>query len=385
MTPLGLLAPGPFDAKGFGDSGHEISPSQAAARLASIWEDYPRAAGYSLMDLLDSHDTARLLWVLTPGAATTAAKEGDAANVAAGKARLKLASLLQFAVPGAPTIYYGDEVGVTGADDPDDRRTYPWADTGGTPDTALADHYRSLAALRQDVPALTDGDFRVLLADDPAGTLALERQTAHNAAVVAVNRSASTRSLDIPVSPYIPDGTSFAWRYGGSGDVVVSGGALHVTLGPFAGGLLATGSAVDLEAPAAPTGLHVTAEGDGTVSLGWNAVTGASSYAVYRSPLSGGGYVKVGAGNGTTFADSGLRNARTYYYVVRALDSVGNESGDSDEQHALPHLTIGWANLQWPPSMNHTISVVDRTDNAYGQVWIDGKTSAPGATSSHRR
>ena len=54
-------------------------------------------------------------------------------------------------MPGAPTIYYGDEVGVTGADDPDDRRTYPWADEGGTPDTALLDALPALAALRQDV------------------------------------------------------------------------------------------------------------------------------------------------------------------------------------------------------------------------------------------
>ena len=50
----------------------------------------------------------------------------------------------------------------------------------------------------------------------------------------------------------------------------------------------------------------------------------------------------------------------------------------------MPHLTIGWANLQWPPTMSHTISVVDRTDNAYGQVWIDGRTSASGATETLR-
>ena len=49
-------------------------------------------------------------------------------------------------MPGAPTVYYGDEVGLTGDDDPDDRRTYPWADLGGTPDTALLAHYTALAA-----------------------------------------------------------------------------------------------------------------------------------------------------------------------------------------------------------------------------------------------
>jgi hypothetical protein len=43
---------------------------------------------------------------------------------------------------------------------------------------------------------------------------------------------------------------------------------------------------------------------------------------------------------------------------------------------------IGWANLQWPPAMTHVISAVDRTDNVYGQVWIDGVTSQPGPTPS---
>ena len=52
------------------------------------------------MNLLDSHDTERLLWTLTPGAETTADKEANAANVAAGKARVRLASLIQFTRPG---------------------------------------------------------------------------------------------------------------------------------------------------------------------------------------------------------------------------------------------------------------------------------------------
>ena len=66
--------------------------------------------------------------------------------------------------------------------------------------------------------------------------------------------------------------------------------------------------------------------------------------------------------------------------MVTALDGAGNESAYSNEVSALPHLSIGWANLQWPPSMTHTISAVDRTDNVYGQIWIDGATSQPGAT-----
>ena len=64
---IGFLIDQNFDAKGFADSGRVISPTEFANRLASIREDYPDAAFYSLMNLVGSHDTARILWLLTPG------------------------------------------------------------------------------------------------------------------------------------------------------------------------------------------------------------------------------------------------------------------------------------------------------------------------------
>jgi glycosidase len=382
---VGLLAPGSFDSKGFADSGRQLRASEFASRLASIREDYADAAYFTLMNLLDSHDTERLLWTLTPGAETRADKEQNAANVAAGKQRLRLASLIQFTLPGSPTVYYGDEVGLTGDDDPDDRRTYPWADRGGSPDNALLDHYRTLSRLRGSIDALVSGDFRVLYANDEEETVAYGRKTQSRAAVVAINRSGTTRTLAVPVGGYVPDGTVFTVRHNGSGSATVQNGALQVAVGPMSGVLLATGE-TDLAAPAAPTNLQVTGEGNGTAALAWNAVSGASAYNVYRSPLSGGGWVRANDApvTGASFTDSGLRNARTYYYVVRALDAPGNESAPSNEVSALPHLVIGWANLQWPPAMTHTINANDRTDDAYGQVWIDGVTNRPGPTESVR-
>ncbi len=385
---LGLLAPGGFDSKGFGDSGRTIAPSEFAARLESIREDYPDAAYYSLMNLMDSHDTERLLWTLTPGAETRAEKEQNAANVASGKQRMRLASLIQFTVPGAPTVYYGDEVGMTGDDDPDDRRTYPWEDLGGTTDKAMFQHYQTLAKLRRDNPVLIDGDFRVLLADDKAGAVAYGRKTDKQAVIVALNRSNQSQTVTIPVSGYAPNGTAFnaAYRVGSaSGNVTVSGGNLSVTLAPLSGLVLATDKTskdVDLMPPAAPSGLKVANEGNGQVSLAWSSVAGAAGYNVYRSPVSGGGWIKANSDplTGASFTDTGLRNAHTYHYIVKALDSAGNESAASNETSGLPHSTIDWANLQWPPTMNHTISTTTRTDNVYGQVWIDGVTNTPGAT-----
>jgi glycosidase len=382
---LALLAPGNFDSKGFADSGHQISVSDFADRMASQREDYPDAAYYSLMNLLDSHDTERLLWTLTPGPETTAGREGTPANVATGKLRVRLASLIQYTVPGAPTVYYGDEVGLTGDDDPDDRRTYPWADLGGSPDTALLAHYTALASLRDDVGALTDGDFRVLLANDGDETVAYGRKSSSQAAVVALNRSSSERFLSIPVAGYLPDGVSLARRFGvgvpASGSVGVSGGAISITLPAMSAVVLATGT-VDLEPPDAPTNLHVTGEAANQLSVAWDAVAGAAGYDVYVGPLSGGGYVKANDSPvaGTSYTIDGLPNAVPAYVVVRALDAAGNASGPSNEVSGIPHLMIGWANLQWPPSMTHTVSAIDRTDNAYGQVWIDGVTNQPGAT-----
>jgi glycosidase len=379
---VGLLAPGNFDSKGFADSGRPIQPSEFASRLDSIQEDYAPQASTTLMNLLDSHDTERLLWTLTPGPETNADRT---ANAAAGKQRVRVASLIQFTVPGAPTVYYGDEVGLTGDDDPDDRRTYPWADQGGRPDESLLAHYRALAAARRELPVLTSGDLRVLLADDSAGTVAYGRKTSSQAAIVAVNRGDSARTLDIPVAGYLPDGVVLESKLGGGSSATVTGGMLHVPVGAMSGVLLASGR-TDLEPPPAPAGLRVSGEGNGQVSLAWNAVAGAAGYDVYRSVVTRGGYVKANGApvTGTNFTDTGLRNARTYYYVVRALDGPGNASADSNEVGALPHLTIGWANLQWPPSTTHRIDTTTRTENIYGQVWIDGVTSRPGQTESLR-
>jgi fibronectin type 3 domain-containing protein len=160
----------------------------------------------------------------------------------------------------------------------------------------------------------------------------------------------------------------------------VTDGAFNGSIGPMSAVVFISGT-VDLLANAAPAGLHVTNEGNATVSLAWNAVAG-SSYNLYRSYVSGGGWEKINSAplTGTTYTDNNLQNARKYYYVVTSLDAAGNESKPSNEVSALPRLAIGWAKLQWPPTLTHTISAVNRTDNVYGQIWIDGATNQPGPT-----
>lgn len=378
---LGLLAPQPFDSKGFADSGRIILPSEFASRLESIREDYPDAAYYSLMNLVDSHDTERIRWTLTPGQETTAEKELNSANVAEGMRRQLLASLIQFTVPGAPTVYYGDEAGLTGDDDPDDRRTMPSLDVAAA--NSLFAHYQTLNGLRQNENVLVQGDFKMLYADDASQLLAFGRKTGGQGAVIIVNRGTQAQSFSIPVAGYLPDGILLQRAYvvgsGGPSQVTVTNGAIVGNIDPLSGLNFISGS-VDLTPTSNPAGLHVTDEGNQTVSLEWNSTAGSTGYNIYRSPLSGGGWVQANSSllTSPSFTDNGLENSKRYYYVVTAMDNHGNESGYSNQVNALPHLSIGWANLQWPPSMTHMISVTDRTDNAYGQVWIDGVTSQPG-------
>jgi glycosidase len=353
-----------------------LNPDQFDAALHSIQEDYPAPAFETLMNLVDSHDTQRILWALTPGERDRGDKEFNPENLAAGKAKQKLLAILQMTLPGAPTIYYGDEVGLTGDTDPDDRRTYPW---GGEDQDMLA-HYQLLASLRTANSFLRTGSFDRLWTHNDDGTYAYGRKDASGAAIVAVNKGATAHSLAIGVAGYIPEGTLLTDMLNG-GTYTVSGGMVEIEVPAGWGAILLTPAGVDLTPLASPTSL-VALAGDGYVDLTWDAVPGAAGYYVYRSLVTAGGYSRLNGLpiTGAEFTDATVLNGHPYYYVVTSVDLAGNESPRSNEASALPSMVIGWANLQWPPTIEQTLSAINPTENIYGQVWIDGKTSLPGPT-----
>jgi glycosidase len=370
---------GTVDNKGFHDDGASLEPpSRFALKMSSLREDYPDATYQTAMNLVDSHDTERILWSLTPGPSNRESREFNAANLAIGKARQRLASLIQFTVPGAPTIYYGDEVGMTGATDPDDRRTFPW-NPDGTPggDASIRAYYTKLAAIRAANQVLRDGTLKFLLTDDTDNTLAYAMRTGGELAIIAVNRNETPQTLTIPLAGYLPDGVTFTDALNG-GTAQSSGGFLTITLPAEGGAIEIANPGQDITGPAAPAGLTANA-GSQQVSLTWTGPADAASYDVYHSPVSGGGYVLAGHTSSSSFLDTGLTNARRYYYVVRAVDAAGNEGAASAETSAIPHYTIDWANLQWPPTITKTIDP-NPTDAIYGQVYIGGVTSQPGPT-----
>ncbi len=317
-----------------------LAPSAFAAAMLGVREDYPAPAYQALLNLVDSHDTARILWTLTPGKDNEAAKTEPVA-LAEGKDKLRLVSTIQLTFPGMASIYYGDEVGLTGFDDPDDRRPYPW----GAQDLALREHYRSLARLRAEHEALREGDLDFLLVEDATRAMAYLRRSPSAAAVVALNLGERERDLDIDVSGRIPDGIRLSDALGTHASVAAQDGTLRLTLAPMTAAVMLSPDDADLVAPDAPAELSAWADAD-AVDLTWPAVDGAAGYQVWRSLLSGGGYELLGetaaAGPGSlAFHDAAARPGAAQHYVVTAVDAAGNVSARSPEAVAVPQVAIG--------------------------------------------
>jgi glycosidase/fibronectin type 3 domain-containing protein len=328
-----------------------LTPSGFAAAMEGVAEDYPPAAFATLLNLVDSHDTTRILWTLTPGEDNEAAKSDPAAR-ALGVKDLAILAAIQLTFPGMASIYYGDEVGLSGHDDPDDRRPYPW----GTEDLSIRDHYRTLARARADHEALRAGDLTFLLADDARGTLAYLRRTDAEAAITAVNLGERERTLPIDVAGRLPDGAVLADLFDGS-TVTVANGTLELPVSPRTARVLVTVPGTDLEAPASPVGLVATAS-TGRVELAWEPVEDADRYVVWRSPLTGGGFMEIGTTGETAFVDTTVRDGAPIHYVVTALDTAGNPSIRSAEVRAAPQLELVSVRLDAPATLDAVRSAV---------------------------
>jgi glycosidase len=180
-------------------------------------EAYPPQAFYALMNLISSHDVPRALHLFGYTSETT-----DAAKIAEAKQRLLLAAFFQMVFPGAPAIYYGDEVGLTGGEDPFNRAPYPWADEGGKPDVALLHQFRELASLRRQHAVLRHGSLQAPLAAD-AHTLALIRHHHGETALTLMNNDVQPKQLTL----HLPADAATTYRDALTGATVhATGGSL---------------------------------------------------------------------------------------------------------------------------------------------------------------
>ncbi len=185
--------------------------------LASIREDYPPQAVQASMNIIDSHDVERAL-----------------TSVGGDKNRLRLLALLQFTSAGAPTIYYGDEAGLAGGKDPDNRRTYPW----GSEDQDLIAFYRILAQTRHALPALRTGSTTRLLVHNDNHLYAFARHDAQATALVAFNVGTGDQTLDLDVHDLLADGAVLHDKLTNGTPYTVQGGHLAVKVGRNWGALL---------------------------------------------------------------------------------------------------------------------------------------------------
>lgn len=165
-----------------------------AERIDALLQLYAWDITVTQLNLLDSHDTARLL------------------NIASGdKASVVLATLLLMTYPGAPSIFYGDEIGLPGGQDPDCRRTIPW-DQPETWDTNVLRYHKELIALRHAHPVLRTGAYRSLYADDAVYVCA--RTSADETHIVAVNVAEEDRNVTVATDGLINPSTNVKTLFG---------------------------------------------------------------------------------------------------------------------------------------------------------------------------
>ena len=207
------------DASGFRDA------------METLRENYPPEAFYANMNFLGTHDTARILTVL--GADEPPASKEERASFRLspaqrerGVALLRLAALALFSFPGVPTVFYGDEAGMEGWEDPFNRGTYPW----GREDTAIRDYFTRLSGLRKQRASLRRGGIRWLEAQ---GRLtAYIRETAGERSVTVLNAGDTEQSFEMD------------WPWEACTDLVSgrkltpADGRLALKLGPYEGLLL---------------------------------------------------------------------------------------------------------------------------------------------------
>jgi len=203
-----------------------------AGQLEMLREAVPPPAHAALMNLVSSHDVARALHVLGHEGEATPAE-----RVALAKRRLVLATFLQMTYPGAPALYYGDEVGVTGGDDPYNRAPYPWPDLGGQPDGALRDVFRQLVALRRAHPVLRHGSLEAPLHAD-ANVLVRLRRLGRTWALVASNNSGEARRVEVSLPDGAPRDWTMLWTARAGPRSLTQGRSLTITIPPVGGTVL---------------------------------------------------------------------------------------------------------------------------------------------------
>ncbi|WP_330605791.1 MULTISPECIES: glycoside hydrolase family 13 protein [Jutongia] len=145
------------------------------------------------MNELSNHDHSRFLTRTNRKVGRTAYLGPEAANEGVDKAIMRLAVMIQMTWPGAPTIYYGDEAGLCGWTDPDNRRAYPW----GREDQDLIDFHKEIIRVHKDYQAMKTGSIMFL--HGQYQFISYGRFNEQDKFVIAINSGDQPVSVELPV------------------------------------------------------------------------------------------------------------------------------------------------------------------------------------------
>ncbi len=167
-----------------------ISTRKFVSRLSNLLRMYPWEKTLAMMNLLGSHDTERL-YTLAQG------------NIE----RLKLAMLFQFVFPGIPAVYYGDEIGMKGGKDPDNRRGMEW--NWSKWNHELRDFTKQLGVIRKSLPTLCEGDWRVIQVLPDQQCCVFLRKTQRTFVFILIHNDDHPISIQIDIAPWV--GKTVRW------------------------------------------------------------------------------------------------------------------------------------------------------------------------------
>lgn len=172
-----------------------------AKRIMSIVENYPAPALEVMMNHIGTHDTERAITRIVGESCEYTDREWqeanntlDEADYEKGIALMKLAASIQYMLPGVPSVYYGDEIGMQGYKDPFNRAFFKWNDMNDE----LLSYYKKLGIVRESNECLKHGEIRFISA--MLGCIAFERNGEKSALLIIANRNDEDISYNLPPS-----------------------------------------------------------------------------------------------------------------------------------------------------------------------------------------
>jgi cyclomaltodextrinase len=215
----------------FTDKKNKITSTEFAERVTKLLTQFPADVTQAQMNTLDSHDTDRLPSIIVNPDRRfdhdASPKDNSSYDVRKPndyeRNIQQLVLLFQFTTVGAPSVYYGDESGMWGGDDPDERKPMVWDDISFEPEAShpfnkrrekdevvfdkdLYSYYKNLIKIRNSNPALSKGAFKLIHTDDFSDLLVFERRFENQVILVGINNSNSDKSFGLKYPGDTKDG-----------------------------------------------------------------------------------------------------------------------------------------------------------------------------------